>query len=177
MYIISNTVTHQVLQSLDQLRRAPKSSMTELEATECVSALHTLYTMTLAPIGQQASHPPTHSLIHSITHSFTPLTHSLTNPLTQSPTHPLTQSLTRPLTHPLTHSPTHPLNHPLTHSLTHSITHSLTHSPTHPLTHSLTHYSGCRKECPDLRAVSERQHHCSFPLRRVARYMYTCIYN
>ena len=46
----------QVLQSLDQLRRAPKSNMSELESTECVSALHTLYTMTLTPIGQSPSH-------------------------------------------------------------------------------------------------------------------------
>ncbi|CAI8032881.1 Protein virilizer homolog [Geodia barretti] len=44
----------QVLQSLDQLRRAPKSNMSELESTECVSALHTLYTMTLTPIGKSA---------------------------------------------------------------------------------------------------------------------------
>ena len=41
-----------VLQALDQLRRAPKGNMMELEATGCVSALHTLYTMTLTPIGQ-----------------------------------------------------------------------------------------------------------------------------
>lgn len=51
-YLVLQTCLKQVLQSLDQLRKAPKSNMTELEATECVSGLHTLYTMTLTPIGQ-----------------------------------------------------------------------------------------------------------------------------
>ncbi len=41
----------QVLQSLDMLRRASKLNMSELESSECIGALHTLYTMTLTPIG------------------------------------------------------------------------------------------------------------------------------
>lgn len=53
---LQNLFLEQVLQSLDQLRRAPKSNMSELEATDCISALHTLYTMTLTPIGQLLIH-------------------------------------------------------------------------------------------------------------------------
>lgn len=42
----------QVLQSLDMLRRTSKLNMSELESADCIGALHTLYSMTLTPIGK-----------------------------------------------------------------------------------------------------------------------------
>lgn len=42
----------QVLQSLDVLRKAPKQTMSDLQSPECLGSLHTLYSMTLTPIGQ-----------------------------------------------------------------------------------------------------------------------------
>lgn len=42
----------QVLQSLDMLRKASKLNMSELESADCIGALHTLYSMTLTPIGE-----------------------------------------------------------------------------------------------------------------------------
>ena len=46
----------QVLQSLDILRKAPKQTMSDLQSPECLSSLHTLYSITLTPIGQLQVH-------------------------------------------------------------------------------------------------------------------------
>ena len=48
---VSNPPMLQVMQSLDALKRAPKTTMSELESGDCLTALHTLYSMTLTPIG------------------------------------------------------------------------------------------------------------------------------
>ena len=44
--------TIQTIQSLDMLRKAPKLNMADLESSETIGALHTLYSMTLTPIGE-----------------------------------------------------------------------------------------------------------------------------
>lgn len=49
---ITSIVKYQILQSLDMLRKAPKLNMSDLESSETIGALHTLYTMTLTPLGQ-----------------------------------------------------------------------------------------------------------------------------
>ena len=47
-------IVSQVLQSLDMLRRAPKHTMSDLESNDCITALHTLFSMTLVPVGKCA---------------------------------------------------------------------------------------------------------------------------
>ncbi len=42
----------QILQSMDVLKKSPKLNMADLELPDTIGALHTLYSMTLTPIGQ-----------------------------------------------------------------------------------------------------------------------------
>ncbi|XP_064393290.1 protein virilizer homolog isoform X2 [Halichondria panicea] len=44
----------QILQSMDVLKKSPKLNMADLESPDTIGALHTLYSMTLTPIGKHA---------------------------------------------------------------------------------------------------------------------------
>ena len=41
-----------VIQAIDTIRRQPKQTVTDLDSPECISTLHTLYSMTLTAVGK-----------------------------------------------------------------------------------------------------------------------------
>jgi len=42
----------QVIQAIDTIQRQPKQTVTDLDSPECISTLHTLYSMTLTAVGR-----------------------------------------------------------------------------------------------------------------------------
>jgi len=48
-------VMSQVIQAIDTIKRQPKQTITELDSPECISTLHTLYSMTLTAVGMNWS--------------------------------------------------------------------------------------------------------------------------
>ena len=42
----------QVIQAIDTIRRQPKQTVTDLDSPECISTLHTLYSMILTAVGR-----------------------------------------------------------------------------------------------------------------------------
>ena len=54
------------MQAVDTVRRQPKQTITELDSPECISTLHTLYSMTLTAVGKS---PYTCKCVLSLLHS------------------------------------------------------------------------------------------------------------
>jgi len=45
-------LTQQVIQAIDTIQRQPKQTVADLDSPECISTLHTLYSMTLTAVGR-----------------------------------------------------------------------------------------------------------------------------